>query len=337
MKIPIVIGQIWMVGLLFSACKKDKSFESDISFGSGLVANGQLSGNLSTCENIEVLGIYASDLSLDTSNRVSVEVNFSQTGAYKITTDTVNGFYFTDSATVFTTGLQRITLTGKGKPQLEGVSIFKVNFSKSNCSFSVKVYPLAKGNNIDYFPTSTGSNWRLSANNPLALPTDTALLLSTGKLVAKASNNYFVFTRTHLPQPDTFLYRKDNEEYRKYEDIDPAGIFAGPLLTDQIFLKAEVNQGTNWLSNELSGNLNGIVHKVRISYTLLEKDATLLMNGVAFTKVMKVRSIQQILPPSGVWQNAIAFETWYAFGIGIINLTTDAPLYGYRTTRFQIL
>lgn len=130
--LAIVLGSIF----LFAGCQKEYSFETGLT---GSLASGSLQSAQGDCQPIVVNGEYIQDTVLTDSNSVTVQVNISSPGVYRITTDTVNGFYFKDSGFVSTTGLQSFTLKAEGTPILEQATTFAVTFDSTFCFFQVDV------------------------------------------------------------------------------------------------------------------------------------------------------------------------------------------------------
>jgi hypothetical protein len=123
--------------------------EFTVSFGgatctfSVIVAPGASAGFLAKsgqdCNPTTNNGTYQSGTALTSSETVSVDVNVTVTGAYTISTNTVNGYSFSKSGVFTTTGVQTINLEGTGTPVLENYDNFIVTYGYSNCSFYVYV------------------------------------------------------------------------------------------------------------------------------------------------------------------------------------------------------
>ena len=134
MKFVHFIIALFTVGILFSACQKEYSAENGNSVGT-LQSNAT-----GDCMPILVNGTYIKDTALKTSNYIEVKVNFSQSGAYLIKTDTINGYSFTGSGAVSVAGVSTVRLQGFGKPiGPSAADIFQVKYQNSACEFSVPV------------------------------------------------------------------------------------------------------------------------------------------------------------------------------------------------------
>jgi hypothetical protein len=91
------------------------------------------------CSNALVQGSYVSGTDLDDSHTITLEVEVSSPGQWEITTNTVDGIFFS-SAGVFTAkGLQTVTLSGTGTPGETGFVIVPVSVGNSSCGVAVSV------------------------------------------------------------------------------------------------------------------------------------------------------------------------------------------------------
>lgn len=110
------------------------------------------------CYPDTVYGVYKADSTLGEYNYVDVQVNVSAIGNYNITTDTVNGYWFSGSGRLGYGGVNRIRLYGHGKPVVGGINTFIVLFdSSSNCEISVTVQNGPLTTSIYTFGSSSGT------------------------------------------------------------------------------------------------------------------------------------------------------------------------------------
>ena len=124
-----------LLSLLFLvACQKEHSFEKGALNPS---AGSLQSGTTGDCLGSIVGGIYKTDTVLNDSNYVDVKVDVTTGGDYRISTDTVNGFYFSSSGSFTATGENTVRLQGNGNPQSVGTNIFTVTYDSTVCTFSV--------------------------------------------------------------------------------------------------------------------------------------------------------------------------------------------------------
>ncbi|RFM29695.1 hypothetical protein [Deminuibacter soli] len=134
---PISVVVFVMVCFLVS-CSKEKSYESGIN---GIPSKGALSkDSQGNCLSTITHGSYVTGKTLNRdSNYVEVQVTVTQTGSYKISTDSQNNMIFSDSGYFAATGAQTVKLRGAGKPILANITDFTVSYDSTVCSFSVTV------------------------------------------------------------------------------------------------------------------------------------------------------------------------------------------------------
>lgn len=128
--------------VLINGCQKEKSFEQPNN-----PAEGSLQSDVSgDCLPKSVNGTYEVGTALvPATNTISVEVNVVKTGTYLITTDTVNGFYFTGTGVFANLGTNSISLRGNGTPFTSGTFNFVVSFDSTQCDIQVTVLPAGSG------------------------------------------------------------------------------------------------------------------------------------------------------------------------------------------------
>ena len=135
--------------ILFITCKKEYSYEGGGSPPPppppppppGPVANGSftLVGAPNNCQNFVLYGVYTPGTPLVSSHWVDVLVNVTTIGNYTLTTDTLDGIWFSGSGTFTSTGNQTITLAGNGTPELARNLTFTVLGVGSTCTFKITV------------------------------------------------------------------------------------------------------------------------------------------------------------------------------------------------------
>ena len=144
---------VFLLPLLFS-CNKEYSLEGNATGGSAIFT---YSGSPNACTGAIVTGNYQAGNTLGLNDKVTLSVNVSIIGSYSITTNTVNGIYFSGSGSFTTPGVQTIMLTGSGVPiaggtydispglngcdfpvTIDGTAVYSLNESLENCSsFSI--------------------------------------------------------------------------------------------------------------------------------------------------------------------------------------------------------
>ena len=129
------------------ACKKEYSYEK----GKLNPSAGSLqSGATGDCIGSVVQGTYKVDTTLTDSNYVDVKVDVTTAGDYRVSTDTINGFYFSATGVFTATGENTVRLQGNGRPQTVGTNIFTVTYDSTQCTFSVTALPGASGGTAVY-------------------------------------------------------------------------------------------------------------------------------------------------------------------------------------------
>jgi endonuclease G, mitochondrial len=155
--------------MLATACKKSSDVPAAPSTASySLVASG---GN---CSNTTVIGSYVKGVTLDATNKITVQVNVTSVGKYSIVTPLLDAISFSDSGTFSSTGIQTITLTGTGTPAVATSVSFPITTGTSSCSFTVTVTETPP-------PTVIGDNDNMLFGNP-----------SNAAPITDSANNYLM-------------------------------------------------------------------------------------------------------------------------------------------------
>lgn len=323
--------------MLLVSCAKELSLEEG-EFVPGNTSEGTLSGAPGACANITVLGAYGQGLGLDTGqNKLQVEVNFTKEGSWYIYTDTVNGFYFSGFGTVAAAGITTVELKGGGIPANPGTFNLTVKYKGSTCVTSITVYQTANASSGDYFPMTANSWWTYIASDPAATPGDTAYQLSTGLTgTLPGGATYNLFTTTIPGSKDSSFYRKSGGDYFQFGDLDVTGSTDAPVLAEWIFLKDNVAMGTLWQSSEQTAMVSGVPIKIRMQFELLAKDVNVLVDNKVYAKTIKVKNTLQAQLTAPSWTNVVSYESWFAKGIGLINVVLPAPDYGYKVLKYSV-
>jgi hypothetical protein len=157
MKKFITYLSIVLAIVIFAACQKELRFEPVAPTGE---AQGTFQVNSAgSCFLQSVSGLYIKDTALNSSNFIEAVVNVTKTGWYKISTDTIDGMYFSDSGTFNRIQTETIILKGKGTPTSVGIKNFTIKFgNQSSCKIAVTVTTGGTTNPIAVFAiTSCGS------------------------------------------------------------------------------------------------------------------------------------------------------------------------------------
>ncbi|MET0636515.1 MAG: hypothetical protein ABWZ25_10840 [Chitinophagaceae bacterium] len=132
---------LFLLLVLINACQKEFSRENG-----DIEAEGTLQSDVTgDCLPKTVAGSFEATVALDDSNYIDVSVNVTAPGIYTITTDTINGFYFSATGRFTSTGLTTVRLNGSGTPIADGTDIFVVSFGGSTCAIAVVTVPEGAG------------------------------------------------------------------------------------------------------------------------------------------------------------------------------------------------
>ncbi len=134
-----------VLSILFFACQKELSFEQGISDNSVGTVQADGSGG---CIGVVVSGTFYKDSILNANHFANINVNVDTAGGYKISTDTIQGYYFSASGNFNATGSQVVKLKGSGKPLSVGTHIFTVSYNGTTCEFSVNVIAGSGGTSV---------------------------------------------------------------------------------------------------------------------------------------------------------------------------------------------
>ena len=86
-----------------------------------------------------VEGAYATGVALNSTHKVTLNVNVTVIGTYSISTTATNGMTFSANSAFTSTGPTTVTLTGSGTPTAATTSNITVTVGTSSCSFPVTV------------------------------------------------------------------------------------------------------------------------------------------------------------------------------------------------------
>jgi hypothetical protein len=341
MKRPISIVFFAAMSFLWVGCGKEVSFQVSenavVTGGSG----GTLKGSPGACLNVLVTGIYGQSLALDSSHNILVHLEVPKAGAYQLRSDTINGIYFSGSVVATGTGSELVKMTGYGTPVAAGQFTFTLRSGSSFCSVVVEVFPKAMGSGLDYFPMTPLSRWTFKSSDPLATAADTLLQVSTSlqRQLGTPVSMYQVFALDYgSTLKDSAFYKKSGTEYSEYGDIDVSGSGDHSSPADYTFLKETATLGAEWFSPEVNNKVGGNPVKFRLKFKIIEKSGTAFVGSWVFANLIKVRVVQQVqLSSIAPWSDIFSYETWFAQGVGLVNVVAPAPVYGYRLIKFNVL
>ena len=324
-----VFGLVFCLAILMTitGCQKDYSVENSQTLivlpPIYTAAAGSLQDESGNCMAITVNGNYTQDTALTSKNTITVTVNFTKTGRYKLYTDTVNGCWFSmDSATTYNTGIKTVTLRGNGTPVVQGTSYFNVFFQNSVCSFSVLTNSLSKSER-DYFPMSIGSYWTYDTLLNLS-PLDTIRYTVTKNTQLVNGLPYTLFSSSK--KSDTRYYYKDYKgHYYEYTDIFSG--FGIPRF-EYMFLDDTKPVGSVFYqSKTFTGTYDGQPATVSIKLTIAEKNIKYTFaNSITLDSVIHVRQdITLTLSGRDISSSILPNDVYYAKNIGLISYASPTP------------
>ncbi len=333
------LAAIFSFVLIFIACQKELSTEKGAFNGA---AEGELIDSLGFCKNIAVNGKYIIDTPLNTSNYVTVNLNFTGPGKYKIYSDTVNGMWFLDSGFVVSAGQTAIKLKGKGTPILDKQTDFVVFFGNNLCSFSINVTNSTGGSgtgggptNTDYFPLTAGSYW-LYDFIPDVATVDTFTVTVASQQV-QVTGDPLIYSQFGTRLKDTFYFSKSSStgDYYAFStvDFDYTTIFdeyptGSSFFFSYIFLKPNALVNDTWETAEygkvgIKDPSTQVMQRgmSKARFTIVKKNTEqYTIGGKTYDNVINVKREILFKPDGGAnFQVIIAGNSYYAKGYGLID------------------
>jgi hypothetical protein len=171
--------------LLFCiSCRDEYSFEggpaaeerSDTTAVDRATARFTLIGAPQTCMDAVLTGTYQAGDTVTPEHSVILHVNVSAVGSYALTTDTLNGIYFTADGRFDTLGKQTVTLRCTGTPEAAAALRFTPLIADPSCGFDVQVLDTISPATYLLIgdPTTRCVNHSVSGNYSAGLPVTTA-------------------------------------------------------------------------------------------------------------------------------------------------------------------
>jgi hypothetical protein len=281
-----------------------------------------LAGAPGVCMNDTVLGSYVKNVSLDTSAKVKISVDVTVPGSYNITTNALNGYSFAASGLFTVTGVQTVELAASGQPANTGTNVFTVTAGSSACNFSVVVLDAIVVTNDNHFPLTDNSYW---VYDDLLHPGDSikrtvSSNTTTNGFTYKAMQEDKRFTN---PLPYLFRYSAPDLVYYEYTNVEKytrSFQYNKDVKRDLPFLKENLSTGDNWESAEFVDTATfGQVIFLKYDYRCTDANATVTINGKAFTNVYKISLTSQIRTTNNPYgPTGDEYTFYYAKGVGLI-------------------
>jgi hypothetical protein len=294
-----------------------------------------LQGSPNSCMNDTLLGGYIKGVTLDTSNRINIRLNVTSPGTYNISTDTINGYYFSGSGVIGSTGVTTVTLAGAGTPQNQELDNFQVTAGLSVCSFPVTVLQVIGTTNTDHFPLTANSHWNYDVS-----PQGDTLSRRLTDTATISGNLYSIMQENESSNtPAQYFFRKQGNNYYEYAQVDKYTNSVGfnpQVFADIQFLQEGLVSGSNWFSDEYSGTIQGgQTILLRYVFSCADANASVVINGKAFSNVYKIIMKPQVRSLGGSYDPTDEqYNLYYAKGVGLIFDQKVAQ--GYSQSLFQI-
>ncbi|MDQ6608263.1 MAG: hypothetical protein M3Y85_00370 [Bacteroidota bacterium] len=316
-----------LILFLFLSCQKELHFDSvPAAIDTIKTAQGYLGGAPNACTPVNISGKYEKGFAFDSSQYVSVTATVTHGGTYSINSNTVNGMYFKDSGSFTTTGTFVVNLKAYGTPADTGSFVFTVHFNSSVCSFTLHVVKAENVDNSDYFPNTPSSWWKYYGfdYNGFYDSSFITCLYSRQTLNGKTYSLYSFYSGK-VPKVDTFWIRKQAGDYIEKANkrlLDLSGYY-GLYAPGQevVFLKDNVPIGTSWNTDTLLLSPPEVTFKQRFyqQFTIVQKDATDVINGITYTNIITVELVYNVdkLDGAGFSQSKFITNT-FAKNIGLI-------------------
>ncbi len=276
--------------------------------------------NTGGCLGTTVNGDYVKDISLNADNSVFVNVNVITPGSYRMSTDTVNGYYFSVAGEFTSAGMQSVTLTGSGTPVKTGTDMFSFSDTTATCNFSITVISAVPVTNNDLLPLANNNYW---VYDDLVNVGDSITRTITGTTQAN-NNTYYVMNEQKKYNSDAqYLFRKYNNIYYEYARIDKyTGSFqySKTIDTDLVFLNEVITTGASWESDEIKDVASfGQIIFLKYYYECTQAKAVVTINGKTFANVYKINMQPEIRSEyAGYGATGEFYTFYYAKGIGLI-------------------
>ena len=313
---------------VFIGCQKEYSIENMNSHG---IAQGTLVDSLGDCKSASIIGNYHMDSALTSKHYILVNANFTSTGKYFISTDTVNGMWFVDSGYALLTGPAVIKLKGYGTPILPISTTFIVTFNTEHCSFTIST-----GLAEDYLPTIAGSfldfQYIPGLVNSTGTPLNNFRVTVASDAIPYNGKTYYQYGTSLL---DTFYFAKDKGIYYEYgtPDFDYTGIFdqVGSFF-EYPYLNENLIVGDGWESplcavsfGQFLGNPSKL-GRAKIKFTILTKGQNYTIAGKTVPNTITVKREIYFQEDVTIGFNLILNGTvTYARGIGMIDQNINLP------------
>jgi hypothetical protein len=179
--------------------------------------------------------------------------------------------------------------------------------------------PLVVTNN-DYFPLTANSFW---VYDDIFRAGDSLRRKITGTTSIGINEYTIMEEQPMFGAPLLYNFRKAGFDYYEYCSVDKytnSFQYSTPPKVPVLFLSQLLNTGDAWQTEEFSGLATfGQVIKLRYQFACVDANATVTVNGIAFSNVYKVVMKPEISSEfAGYGYTGEIYTYYYAKGIGII-------------------
>jgi hypothetical protein len=121
--------------LLVTGCRKITASKTTAGVAFTFGTSGQ------NCTGTTLAGAYITNTALVAKNTATIQVNVTSIGDYSISTDTINGIYFSNTGTFTTLGTQDVVLSGQGNPIAPGSNDYHITAGTNHCTINITTQP----------------------------------------------------------------------------------------------------------------------------------------------------------------------------------------------------
>jgi hypothetical protein len=150
------LRKVWILFMIISffiSCQRELYFDNNAA---PLTAVYTFNSANDSCTAFEIHGIYQAGVALSDSNTVTLKINVTKPGTYKVSTFPVNGVLFSDSGSFNSAGIQNVVLKGRGIPADTSTYVFKT--ALGGCDFSINFSGQSTANSARYIMQGAPDN-----------------------------------------------------------------------------------------------------------------------------------------------------------------------------------
>jgi len=178
----------------------------------------------------------------------------------------------------------------------------------TDCSF------LEVNMNDDYLPLGITSFWEYGNLKDVNV---TQTFTADGEV----DFNGITYTRLTGTRGNFYYFRKLPHLYYQYRELSFQDFVSNPPSVEIIILKDNLLKGQKWETVPLDIEISGVVQKIKLVSTILDRDYSAVINGVQYINLIKVNTELFFSPDNGngYATSGSAFNTVFAKGKGIVS------------------